>query len=89
MQSRLLRDLFGPQLFRPVRLNASWLAWNDGTVLKLAQGIYDERAFDRLAILADALEEAGCNNKDILSHLRCAGPHIRGCWPVDLILGKS
>ena len=58
-------------------------------VVKIAQGIYDERAFDRLPILADALEDAGCDNADILAHLRSPGPHVRGCWAVDLILGKK
>jgi hypothetical protein len=89
MQSRLLRDLFGLLLFRPVRLDPSWLAWNDRTVVKLAQGIYEERAFDRLPMLADALEEAGCKDADILDYCRGPGPHVRGCWVVDLILGKQ
>ena len=44
---------------------------------------------DRLAILADALEDAGCTNADVLDHCRGAGPHVRGCWVVDLLLGKS
>ena len=57
--------------------------------VKLAQGIYEERAFDRLPILADALEDAGCDNADILSHCRGPGPHARGCWVVDLLLGKK
>jgi hypothetical protein len=51
--------------------------------------IYDERAFDRLPVLADALEDAGCADADLLGHLRGPGPHVRGCWAVDLILGKS
>jgi hypothetical protein len=55
----------------------------------LAQAIYDDRAFDRLPILADALEEAGCDTADILAHCRGPGPHVRGCWVVDLILGKQ
>jgi hypothetical protein len=66
-----------------------WLAWNDGIVPKLAQAIYDDRVFDRLPILADALEEAGCTNADILNHCRQPGEHVRGCWVVDLLLGKS
>jgi hypothetical protein len=86
-QCDLLRDLFSP--FRPVAASTAWLAWNDGTVRKLAQAIYDARAFERLPILADALEEAGCDNADILSHCRGSGPHARGCWPVDLLLGKE
>ena len=65
------------------------VAWNDGTVRKIAQAIYDERAFDRLPILADALEDAGCDNADILNHCRNGGEHVRGCWVVDLLLGKT
>jgi hypothetical protein len=57
-------------------------------VPKLAASIYEQRAFDRLPVLADALEEAGCTDADILGHLRGPGPHVRGCWAVDLILGK-
>jgi hypothetical protein len=55
----------------------------------LAQAIYDEGAFDRLPVLADALEETGCTNADILGHCRGPGPHVRGCWVVDLLLGKK
>jgi hypothetical protein len=56
----------------------------------LAQGVYDERAFDRMPILADALQDAGCDNTDILSHLRDANvTHVRGCWALDLVLGKE
>ena len=58
-------------------------------MFKLAEAIYEERAFDRLAVLADALEEAGCTNPDILGHLRGPGPHVRGCWVLDCLLGKS
>jgi hypothetical protein len=88
-QADLLRDLFGPLPFRSVPVNPAWLAWDGGTVTKLAAAVYDERAFDRLPILADALEEAGCADEVILSHLRGPGPHVRGCWAVDLLLGKS
>jgi hypothetical protein len=55
----------------------------------LAESIYDDRAFDRLPILADAVEEAGCTDIDILIHCRGPGPHARGCWVVDAILGKA
>jgi hypothetical protein len=84
-----LRDLLGPLPFRPAAIDPAWLTWNDGTVQKIAQGIYDERAFDRMPILADALEEAGCTNQDILVHCRQHGEHVRGCWAVDLVLGKE
>jgi hypothetical protein len=83
-----MREVIGNP-FRPVAINPAWLNWNDGTVRKVAQAIYDERAFDRLPILADALEEAGCTNTDILNHCRQPRNHVRGCWVVDLILGKE
>ena len=67
----------------------SWLAWNDGAIRKIAQTIYDARAFDRLPLLADALEDAGCTDAAILSHCREPGEHVRGCWVVDLLLGKN
>jgi hypothetical protein len=87
-QTALLREVFGNP-FREVTINPSWLAWNDATVSKIAHAIYEERAFDRLPILADALEDAGCDDADILAHCRSGGPHVRGCWVVDLLLGKS
>jgi hypothetical protein len=87
-QTTFFCDIFGSP-FRPVSLSPSWLVWNDGAVRKMAQAIYDERAFDRLFVLADALEDAGCHNADILAHCRQPGPHVRGCWVVDLVLGKS
>jgi hypothetical protein len=88
-QCDLLRDIIGNP-YRPCpAIAASWLTWNDGCVPKLAQTIYDDRTFDELPILADALEDAGCAVADILTHLRSLGPHVRGCWAVDLILGKG
>ena len=86
--AEILREVFGNP-FRPACFSRSVLAWNDGTAVKLAQAIYAERSFDRLPVLADALEDAGCDNADILNHLRGPGPHVRGCWAVDLLLGKS
>src|SRR5262249_25434472 len=88
-QAALLRDIFGVLPFRPVTIPPSSLLWNDGTVVTLAKSIYDERAFDRLPILADALEEAGCATADILGHCRQPGEHVRGCWVLDLLLGKE
>jgi hypothetical protein len=85
-QSALVRDIFGPLPFRPIALDRPWLT---STVTSLATAIYEERAFDRLPILADALEDAGCTNADILSHCRGPGPHVLGCWVVDLLLGKE
>jgi hypothetical protein len=86
--SELLREVFGNPL-RPTVVDPSWLSWNDSTIPKIAQAIYDERAFDRMPILADALEEAGCTNADILNHCRQPGEHVRGCWVVDLLLAKE
>jgi hypothetical protein len=84
-QARLARDIFGNP-FRPAKLNR---AWRTSNVTALAQSIYDDRAFDRLPILADALEDAGCDNADILNHCRQPGEHVRGCWVVDLVLQKE
>ena len=81
----IFREVFGNP-FRPVTTDPSWLT---ETVVSLATGIYAERAFDRMPILADALEEAGCDHTDILTHCRGDGPHVRGCWVVDLLLGKE
>jgi hypothetical protein len=94
-QCRLLREIFGNP-FRPVALAPTVLAWNDSTVARLAEAAYDQRHLPagtldngRLVVLADALEEACCTDADILDHLRGPGPHVRGCWPVDLCLGKT
>lgn len=84
-QAVLLRCIFGPMLFRRVSLDSSWLTPSSK---QFAQAIYDDRAFDRLPILADALEEAGCTNADLLAHCREPGEHVLGCWVVDLLLGK-
>jgi hypothetical protein len=81
----LLRDIFGNP-FRPVAFDP---AWRTSTAVALAKGIYADRAFDRLPILADALQDAGCENADVLDHCRGLGPHARGCWVVDLVLGKA
>jgi hypothetical protein len=86
---RLLRDIFGPLPFRTVTVNPSWLTWNHGTVPAIARHVYDNRAFHDLPILADALEDAGCTDADILAHCRGGGEHVRGCWVVDLLLGKG
>jgi hypothetical protein len=72
--------------FRRSTVDPTWLT---ATVVSLAQAIYAELAFDRLPILADALEDAGCDNADILQHCRLPGEHVRGCWAVDLVLGKK
>jgi hypothetical protein len=83
-----IRDVVGNP-FQRAAVDPKWLAWKDGTIRKIATGIYAERAFDHLPILADALEDAGCDNADILAHCRGPGPHVHGCWVVDQILGKE
>jgi hypothetical protein len=84
----LLREIVGNP-FRPVAVDSAWLAWENGTVVKLAEAIYEQGAFERLPVLADALEDAGCPDADLLAHCRGPGPHVRGCWLVDLLLGKG
>jgi hypothetical protein len=88
-QAALLRCLFGPLLFRRKRIGSTWLTWNGGTVLNIARAVHDGNAFERLPVLADALEEAGCADPDILSHCRGTGPHLRGCWVIELLLGRQ
>ena len=85
-QCRLLGDLLPS---RPVAADPAWGAWQHGQLVSLAQAIYDEGRFEDLPVLADALEEAGCAEPAILEHCRGPGPHARGCWAVDLILGKE
>jgi hypothetical protein len=87
-QCDLLRDV-APNPLRPASVvHPAWLAWSDGIIPKLAQAIYEERAFDRLPVLADALEDAGCNDRFLLDHGRESCVHARGCWVLDLVLGR-
>jgi hypothetical protein len=79
-----------------ITLDPACLRWRNGTIAKLAQAAYDERQLPaghldavRLAVLADALEECGSGDMLMITHLRCPEPHVRGCWPLDLLLGKS
>jgi hypothetical protein len=81
----LVRDIYGNP-FRPAVVNP---AWRLPDVVMLARGIYEDRAFDRMPALGDALEAAGCDDADILAHCRSGAEHARGCWAVDSILGKS
>jgi hypothetical protein len=90
--SDLLRCIF-PCPFRPIACDPGWLT---PAVLSMTQTAYDERSLPagtldpcRFSVLADAVEEVGCTDADILSHLRSPGPHVRGCWPLDLILRKQ
>jgi acetyl esterase/lipase len=84
----LLREIVGNP-FRAVPLNPAWLAWGDGTVARLAQAIYDERGFEAMPALADALEEAGYDAPDLVGHCRQPGSHYRGCWVVDALRGQA
>ena len=84
----LLRDVVGNPI-RPVAFDQAWSAWNAGTVPGIARRVYDDRAFYEMPVLADALEDAGCTDADILTHCRTEGPHVRGCWVVDLLLARN
>jgi hypothetical protein len=87
----LLREVFAPAREPPAEA-----PWRNETVVSIAQAVYERRSLpsgelepERLAVLADALTDAGCDDDDLLSHLRSAGPHVRGCWALDLVLGKE
>lgn len=88
-QQRLSYDIYGlsPGL-KPVTA-APWVAWNGGTVKRMAGVIYDEKTFDQMPVLGDALEDAGCKNAAVLTHCREETVHVRGCWLLDLLLGKD
>ena len=83
--SCICRDIFGNP-FRPVTFDP---AWRTDTAVALARSMYETRDFGAMPILADALQDAGCDSDDILNHCRGPGPHVRGCWVVDLVLGKE
>jgi hypothetical protein len=83
-----LRDIFGVP-GRSIVVDLSWISWQGGIVRRLAETIYEDRSFDHLSVLADALEEAGCTDPEILSHCRQPTTHTRGCWVLDLLLGKE
>jgi hypothetical protein len=85
LQIVLLRDIFGNP-FRPVAFDPEW---RTDTAVTLAHQMYESRDFGAMPILADALQDAGCEEADILDHCRGPGPHVRGCWVVDLVLGKE
>jgi hypothetical protein len=74
---------------RRLALRPEWLAWNDGVAVQLARTIYDTRRFEDMPVLADALEEAGCADAGLLGHIRSPGPHARGCFVLDQLLGKG
>jgi hypothetical protein len=85
----LLREVIGTGPFHRLVVNPAWLDWNGGTIPKMAQGIYDDRTYDCLPLLGDSLEEASCTDAEILRHCCGPGPHARGCWVLDLLLGKE
>jgi hypothetical protein len=84
-QCELLRDIFG----NPFREGDIEPRWRTRKLLKIATGMYDSRSFDRMPELADLLERSGCSDAELLGHCLCPGEHVRGCWVVDLLLGKS
>lgn len=84
-QACVLREIFGNP-FRPVTADPAWFT---STALFLARQMYESRDFSVMPILADALQDAGCEEEAVLGHCRSKGPHVRGCWVVDLILGKE
>jgi hypothetical protein len=95
-QCDVVRDIFGNPFAAAPQIDPAWLTWNNGTVKRLAEAAYQERLLPqgtldpaRLAVLADALEEAGCGHGELLGHLRGRGPHLRGCWAVDLLSGRE
>jgi hypothetical protein len=87
-QAELARDIFG-NIFYPVTIFPFWFSWHGGLPVAMAQRMYDSRDFTDMPVLADALEEAGCQDSDILGHCRMTREHVRGCWVVDLMLGKQ
>ncbi|MBN9521356.1 hypothetical protein J0H58_23015 [bacterium] len=80
-----MRDIFDG-LYLPNPFDPSW---RTEAAVALARGMYESRDFAPMPVLADALDDAGCADADILAHCRGPGPHVRGCWVVDLVLGKG
>ena len=80
-----IREVFGNP-FRPVAFSPDW---RTGTTVAIARGMYESRDFSAMPILADALQDTGCDSAEVLDHCRGPGPHVRGCWVVDLVLGKE
>ncbi len=87
-QAGLLREVVGNP-FRPPAIDPLWLAANDGAVRRMAEEMARLRDFRHLSILADALEDAGCTDEAILAHCRTPAGHVRGCWVIDALLGRS
>lgn len=87
-QCGLLRCLFGNP-FATVGWNSDWPSWHEGLLVSMARQMYESRDFTEMLWLADALEEAGCTDAGVLNHCRQPGEHVRGCWVVDCLLGKT
>jgi len=87
LQCDVIRDVYG-RWSQPVLVRGGWLRANAEAVPKVARAIYEEKHFADLPVLADALEEAGCAEAALLGHLRAPGPHVRGCWALDAVLGR-
>lgn len=85
VQAVFVREIFGNP-FRPVVIDPRW---QTSTVVDLARSVYDEKAFDRMPILADALMDGGCDSEPIIEHCRQSTEHLRGCWVVDLLTGRE
>jgi hypothetical protein len=85
LDAELVRDIYG----NPFHYHSLDPAWLTSTVTALARGMYESRDFGAMPILADALQDAGCDSAEVLDHCRGPGPHVRGCWVVDLVLGKA
>jgi hypothetical protein len=96
MQAVLLREIVAYPFRHATTIDPAWLACQGGLVRQLALAAYDDRRLPegtldpaRLTTLADALEDAGCTDAELLGHLRVPGPHVRGCWALDLILSRE
>lgn len=82
----LLRELFGNP-FRPLPSYRNWLMADSARPLRIAMSVYSDNVYNRLSTLADALQSAGCGEQEVLEHFRSPGPHVRGCWALDALLG--
>jgi hypothetical protein len=87
-QCELLREVFGNP-FRPTQIDPSWLRCSSGAGGAILHMVWEDQRFEELPYLADALTDAGCNEEALLRHLRQPGGHVRGCWAVDLLMGRE
>jgi hypothetical protein len=84
----LIREVFGNPFHTPT-LPAHWRVWNEGTIARLARHAHEQRRFDEMPVLGDALEDAGCVDEQTLAHCRSATPHVLGCWVLELLLAEE